>query len=160
MVFTHDSDKTLDRVAAEMGATAVLLPNPTGDVSEVLVPLRGAVDVGRLSDLVATLLADSDVRVTLWALTSGDDDLEASALLEHARQTLEDRGLPTEQVDVESDEVDSPIRAIIERSGEFDVIVMGEGEQTLLTTVLGDTSERIAEGAVAPVLIVRRLSEQ
>lgn len=160
VAFTHDSDKTLDRVATEMGATAVLLPNPTGEVEKVLVPLRGAVDVDRLADLVATLLIDSDIGVTLWALTSSEDDLEASALLDRAQATLEDRGLSMEQVDVESDEVDSPIRAIVERSGEFDVIIMGEGRQTLLTTVLGDTSERIAEGAVAPVLVVRRRSEE
>lgn len=152
VAFTHDEDRTLDRVADEIDATAVLLPNPTGEISDILVPLRGVVDVDRLADLVATLVDGEDKRVTLWDLTVGED----TALLDQSERTLRDRGLTDEQIRTESDDVEFPTRAIVERSDAFDVIVMGEGKQTLLTTVLGDTSERIAEGAVAPVLVVRR----
>ncbi|WP_425601216.1 universal stress protein [Haloplanus halobius] len=70
--------------------------------------------------------------------------------------TLIERGLPTERIHTESTSVERPTQAIVDRSTEFDVIVMGEGESTLLTTILGETTERIAEGAVAPVLGVRR----
>ncbi|WP_424019046.1 universal stress protein [Halorientalis pallida] len=152
VAFTHDREQTLDRVADDVDATAVLLPNPTGEIDDILVPLRGVVDVDRLADLVATLVDGDDRRVTLWDLTVGDD----TALLDQSERTLRDRGLTDAQIRTESDDVEFPTRAIVERSDDFDVIVMGEGEQTLLTTVLGDTSERIAEGAVAPVLVVRR----
>jgi nucleotide-binding universal stress UspA family protein len=152
VAFTHDEDRTIDRVADEVDATAVLLPNPAGDISEILVPLRGIVDVGRLADLVATLVDGDDKRVTLWDLTVD----ESTALLDQSERTLRDRGLTDEQIRTESDDVEFPTRAIVDRTDEFDIVVMGEGKQTLLTTVLGDTSERIAEGAVAPVLVVRR----
>ena len=152
VAFTHDEDQTLDRIADEVDATAVLLANPTGDITELLVPLRGIVDVGRLSDLVATLVDGDDRRVTLWDLTGEAD----TTLLDRSEQMLRDRGLTDEQLRTESDEVEFPTRAIVDRTDEFDIVVMGEGEQTLLTTVLGDTSERVAEGAVAPVLVVRR----
>jgi len=152
VAFTHDEDRTIDRVADEVDATAVLLPNPTGDITEILVPLRGIVDVGRLADLVATLVDGDDKRVTLWDLTVD----ESTALLDQSERTLRDRGLTDEQIRTESDDVEFPTRAIVDRTDEFDIVVMGEGKQTLLTTVLGDTSERIAEGAVAPVLVVRR----
>jgi nucleotide-binding universal stress UspA family protein len=152
VAFTHDEDQTLDRIADEVDATAVLLPNPTGDISEILVPLRGVVDVDRLADLVATLVDGDDKRVTLWDLTVSED----TDLIGRSERTLRNRGLTDDQIRTESDDVEFPTRAIVERTDEFDIVVMGEGEQTLLTTVLGDTSERIAEGAVAPVLVVRR----
>lgn len=151
VAFTHDREKTLDRVAAEVGATAVLLPNPVGDVEDVLVPLRGSVDVDRLADLVATLLADGETRVTLWEVTP-----EEMGLLSEAEETLLDRGLSAAQIRVESNEGQTPVRGVVDRSSEFDVVVMGEGSESLLTTVLGEESQRIAEGAVAPVLVVRR----
>jgi nucleotide-binding universal stress UspA family protein len=44
---------------------------------------------------------------------------------------------------------------IVTRSAEFDAIVMGEGGTTLFTQIFGDEAERVAEGAVAPVLVVR-----
>jgi nucleotide-binding universal stress UspA family protein len=154
VVFTHDRDATIERVADEIGATAVLLPNPTGDIAEILVPLRGAVDVGRLADLVATLLQDGTGRVTLWSLAADAEGEES--LLSRAERTLRERGVLDEQIRTESGEAEMPVHAIVDRSGEFDVIVMGEGEETLLTTVLGDAAERIAEGAVSPLLVVRR----
>jgi len=36
------------------------------------------------------------------------------------------------------------------------VIVMGQGEGTLWSALFGDEAERVAAGAVAPVLIVRK----
>lgn len=159
VAFTHDRDQTLERVASEVGATAVLLPNPVGEISDVLVPLRGAVDVNRLADLVATLTADGQTQVTLWALSGGPAAGQATELLEDALSTLRERGVAEERFSTETSAVEFPTRAIVNRSGEFDIIVMGEGEQSLLTTVLGDRSERIAEGASAPVLVVRGREE-
>ncbi|WP_276259078.1 universal stress protein [Haloglomus litoreum] len=155
VAFTHDRDQTVERVAAEVGATATLLPNPTGAIEDVVVPIRGAVDVGRLADLVATLLAGRAGAVTLWGLDTGGE-FDADAAVERARQTLLDRGLPAEQIDTEHSDSDAPVRDIVDRSDEFDIIVMGAGGPSLLSSLLGDATERVAEGAVAPVLVVRK----
>jgi nucleotide-binding universal stress UspA family protein len=155
VAFTHDRDQTIARVAEEVGATAVLLPNPVGDVEDVLVAVRGAIDVDRLADLVATLLAEGDQRVTLWGLGNGTADFDAEAAVERARETLRDRGLAGTRVTAETTASDAPVRDVVERSGEFDVIVMGEGGPTLLSLLLGDAPERVAEETVAPVLVVR-----
>jgi nucleotide-binding universal stress UspA family protein len=155
VAFTHDRDKTIERVADEIGATAILLPNPVGGVDDVLVPIRGTFDVDRLADLVATVLADGSGAVTLWALSPEADSTEARQQADRAAETLVDRGLASDRIRTESTVVDAPVRAIVDRSPEFDIIVMGEGEQTILTGLLGDRAERIAEGAVAPVLVVR-----
>jgi nucleotide-binding universal stress UspA family protein len=155
VAFTHDREQTIERVASDVGATAVLLPNPVGSVSDVLVPIRGVVDEQRLADLVATLLADTDGTVTLWALRAGAETGEIRDRMDRAADLLRDRGLPPERIRTEESVVDAPIRAIVDRSGEFDVIVMGEGKQTVLASILGDASDRVADGAVAPVLVVR-----
>lgn len=159
VAFTHDRDQTVERVAAEIGATAILLPNPTGEIRDVLVPLRGAISHGRLADLVATLIAGSDRQVTLWGIDTGTDAFDADAAVSEARARLDRRGIPSEQVDVEFSTEEAPIRAIVERSAAFDAIVMGAGEPSLVAALLGEDEQRVAEAAVSPVLVVRKKSE-
>jgi nucleotide-binding universal stress UspA family protein len=156
VVFTHDRDQTVDRVATEVGATAVLLANPTGEVERVLVAVRGAIDTDRLADLVGTLAGEDGERVTLWGLETGASAVDVEAAVDSARETLGARGLPAERLTVETSVTESPLVDVVERSAEFDVVVMGEGEPTLLSALLGDDAERVARGAVAPVLVVRR----
>jgi nucleotide-binding universal stress UspA family protein len=154
VAFTHDCDATVDRVADEVDATAVLLPNPVGAVEDVVVPIRGAIDTGPLADLVATLLAGGEGSVTLWGLDA-EGEFDAAGAVERARERLVGRGLDTERIRTEVTAVDAPVRAVVDRSAEFDVIVMGEGGPGLLTSLFGAPAERVAEGAVAPVLVVR-----
>lgn len=154
IAFTHDQDQTIERVAADVDATALLLPNPTGDVEDVLVPIRGVVDSHRLTDLVALLATKGDRSVTLWGLDG--DRFDPERAVTDARTRLEARGLAGDSITTEITEIaGSGIRAIVDRSGEFDVIVMGEGEESLLTTLVGEDEKRIAEAAVAPVVVVR-----
>ena len=155
VAFTHDRDQTVERVAAEVGATAVLLSNPTGEIERVLVAVRGAVDTDRLADLVATLVGTEDIEVTLWGLETPASDVDVDAAVERTRETLGARGLPGAGLTAEATVSERPIVDIVERSAEYDVVVMGEGETTLLSTLLGDDAERVARGAVAPVLVVR-----
>ncbi|WP_440991592.1 universal stress protein [Haloarchaeobius baliensis] len=155
VVFTHDRDQTVDRVAEEVGATATLLPNPCGEITDVLVAVRGSIDVSRLADLVASLLVDTEDTVTLWGLTGGEFDAEAA--VEQAAATLARRGFDHDRVTVETDAVETPIYDIVARSAEFDAIVMGEGGPPVLSALFGEDAERVAEGAVAPVLVVRDL---
>lgn len=159
IAFTHDRDETVERVATEIGATALLLPNPTGEIHDVLVPLRGAISYSRLADIVGTLIADSDRQVTLWGIDTGTDAFDPDEAVSEARARLDRRGIPSEQVDVEFSTEQAPLRAIVERSGAFDAIVMGAGDQSLVTALLGEDEERVAEGAVAPVVVVRKNSE-
>ncbi|WP_302080036.1 universal stress protein [Salinibaculum rarum] len=159
VVFTHDRDQTVDRVAADIGATATLLTNPTAEIRDVLVPLRGAVDQARLADLVATLLVDGEHSVTLWGIDTDDPDFDAGAAVENVRNRLDRRGVLAEQVDFERSSEEAPLRAIVERSAEFDAIVMGAGEESLVTVLLGEDEERVADAAVAPVLVVHQRPE-
>jgi nucleotide-binding universal stress UspA family protein len=155
VVFTHDREQTLERVATELGATALLLPNPVGKVSEVLVPIRGAIDDDRLADLVATLADEAHERVTLWGLTDGPGGFDADAAVADTADRLRARGVTEAQIATETATTEAPIRDIVKRSADADVVVMGEGDESILDALFGDDAERVAEGAVAPVLVVR-----
>ena len=61
VVFTHDREQTIDRVAAAVGAPAILLPNPVGEISEVLVPILGALDGGEAAEELAEELVGRDI---------------------------------------------------------------------------------------------------
>ena len=155
VVFTHDREQTIERVATEVDATAILLPNPTGVVSDVLVPIRGAVDDDRLADLVATLADEAHERVTLWGLTDGPGGFDAEAAVADAAARLRARGIAEAQLTTETATTEAPIRDIVERSADTDVVVMGEGDGSILNALFGDDAARVAEGAVAPVVVVR-----
>jgi len=155
VVFTHDRDQTVERVAADVGATAVLLPNPVGDIEELLVAVRGAIDTDRLADLVATLVGADTQRVTVVGITTDPSEFDATVAVGDARETLLARGLAPERLATETATSERPVADIVDRSDEFDVIVMGQQEGTLWSALFGDETERVAEGAVAPVLIVR-----
>jgi nucleotide-binding universal stress UspA family protein len=155
VVFTHDREQTVERVAAEAGVTATLLPNPAGGVSEILVPLRGTIDDDRLADLVATLADETHERVTLWGLAAAGSGFDADAAVADAADRLRKRGVTPAQITAETATTDTPIRDIVERSADADVVVMGESDEAILDALFGDDAERVAEGAVAPVLVVR-----
>ena len=150
VVFTHDREQTIERVAAEVDATAILLSNPTGAVSDVRVPIRGAVDDDRLADLVATLADEAHERVTLLGVTDGPGGVDAEAVVADAATRLRARGIVEAQLTTEA-----PIRDIVERSADTDVVVMGEGDGSILNAPFSDDAARVAEGAVAPVVVVR-----
>jgi len=155
VAFTHNRDQTVARVAAEVGATATLLPNPVGDVEDVLVAVRGAIDTDHFADLVATLVGPGGQRVTVWGVTPNGSAFDAEAEVAAARETLLDRGVDPDSITTETSVSGRPVADIVERSAEFGVVIMGESEQGLSALLFGDESERVAEGAVAPVLVVR-----
>ena len=159
LAFSHDRDQTIERVATAVGATATVLPNPAGEIRDVLVPLRGVISHSRLADLVAALLAGSDRSVTLWGIDTGSEGFDAEAALAEARARLDRRSLPSDQVDVEYSTEETPLRATVERSDAFDAIVMGAGDPSLCTAFLCGDEERVAEGAVSPVLVVRNQTD-
>jgi hypothetical protein len=155
VAFTHDRDQTVERVAADVGATAVLYPNPAGDISDVLVPIRGVVDVDRLAGLLATLLVGGDDTVTLWDVTKPDSGLDVETAVQDVRERLLDAGMDPDRMLADATTSGSPIREIIDRSVDYDVVAMGEGEESVFATLFGDPEERVAGGGVAPVLVVR-----
>ncbi len=154
LVFTSERERTVDRVAAETGCEAVLVPNPAGDVERLLVPLGGDVDVSRVVDLVTALVGDRAIEVTLFHVVGAETGREAGRRrLADAADGLRGHGIDVTEAVVVSD---SAVEAIADAAVDHDVVVMGESEPSLRSFVFGESSDRVADSSVGPVVVVRR----
>lgn len=156
LVFTHDEEQTVDRVAAETGSDVVLAPNPTGPVERVLVPLGGAVDVERIGAFLAALLAGTDVAVTLFHVAPDEASVaDGEAILDGAAEALVAGGVADGRIDREVAVDDRPLVAISDAATDHDVVVMSESAPSLRSFIFGEAAERIADRSLGPVLVVR-----
>lgn len=157
LVFTHEAQKTIDRFIYEHECLAVLVPNATGPPEDVLVAVRGTVGLDRLVRVVSGLFADTDTGVTLYHV-AGEDETEEDVgmLLEGIENRLVEQGMSEGQIERRAAKKQSPLDAIVEASDEFDVVVMGESDPSIVTFVFGMRAEQVAEQFLGPVLVVQR----
>lgn len=152
LVFTHDREQSLKRVAAQEDCDAVVRLNPAMAIDRILVALHGDVDAERIGSFAGRLIAGTDIDLHLLEVTT--EGGESRDLLASARDALEDHGVSDDQYTEESISTDSPVAAIVEAAIDYDAIVVGEKGPSLSELVLGDFEERIAEGTVGPVFVV------
>ncbi|ELY52979.1 universal stress protein [Natronolimnohabitans innermongolicus] len=154
LVFTHDREQTIDRIAAETAADAYAIPGASGQIDRLLVVLTGDVAVDRICSFVGELIGPREIDVTLFLAT---DDADAGrALLETAAESIAAR-----EIDVRTRLVDdaAPFESLLETATDHDAVVVGEQAPSLRSLVFGEPSERIAVESVAPVLVVRNVDE-
>lgn len=153
LVFTHDRGKTFDRVAADVGANAYVIPGVTGDVDLLLVPLSGDVAVDRVLSFVEDLIGGRDIAVTLFLASETE---EAGDLLEAAAERLRDAGIEaTTELVLAGDAFDTLVDVV----PSHDAIVIGEAAPSLAGFLFGDEAERLASATVGPVLVVRAVDQ-
>jgi hypothetical protein len=157
LVFTHEGQKTINRMIIENDCLAVLVPNATATPERVLVAIRGAVGVDRLARAVAGLFAGTDVAVTLYHVAvEGETDEDAATLLDGLTQRLVDLGMDETDVDTLVEREKGPLAAIADAAGEYDAVVMGETDPSLATFVFGMPKDQVADRFLGPVLVVQR----
>jgi nucleotide-binding universal stress UspA family protein len=160
LVFTHDEEQTIDRIADETGCEVILLPNPAPDIERLLVPLRGAVDVQRVATFVAALIGDRDISATLFHVADNDEATDAGrSMLDEAVAVLRDRGVSEDRVTTEVVVSESPIQTIATAATDHHAVVMGEDAPSLRSLVFGEVSEQVAAQSLGPVFVVRRRGE-
>lgn len=153
LVFTHDREKTIHRIAAETGSGAYAIPGVTGPVERLLVPLTGDVAVERIVAFVTELIGDRAIEVTLFLAGSSDDT--RPRLGEAADQLAAvDVAVTTRRAE------GRPFEALVEAVPGHDAIVMGEKAPSLSSLVFGEETDRVAAASVGPVLVVRRNEAQ
>jgi nucleotide-binding universal stress UspA family protein len=156
LVFTHDRDATIDRVADEYDCDAVLTTGTSTDVERVLVPLRGDVNLDRIVSVTARLLRASDATATLFHSVAEDADASyGEFLLRGATDRFVDLGIAEDRVDWRLVEGGDPRADIVDLAAEYDVVVLGESEPTLRDRILGDVLSRIVDEIERPALVVR-----
>lgn len=161
LVYTHDTEQTITRVANEEGCTVILLPAPIEQVDRVLVSMRGEVNLERMVTFLADLLDGTRIDVNLFHATPDEAQVdEGELMLEGARQRLLDSGIEADRVSEEVVVSETPIAAIVGAASETDVVLLGESEPSLSTVVFGDVHERVAERSRTPILVVRHVADE
>jgi len=157
LVFTHDGQKTIDRMITEYDALAVLVPNATRPPEDVLVAVRGAVGVDRLARVVAGLFADAGVEITLFHVAEADETADdVQTFLDGVTDRMTDLGLDASAITTRTGGGGAPLDAIVEAADEYDAVVMGESDPSLTTFVFGMPADQVAEQFLGPVLVVQR----
>ncbi len=157
LVFTKDRSQTIDRIAREYEADAVLTADPIDDqLDRILVPMRGDETLDRILDFVATLLAESDTTATFFNVAASADDASRGELIVRgACDRLEESGIEPERLDWAQERSESASGAIVAAADAFDLLVVGETEPSLRERILGTVTNTVIENSPRPVLIVR-----
>ncbi len=148
LVFTHDREQTINRVADDIGARAFAISGMTGDVDQLLVSLSGDVATERILAFLKELIGNREVGVTLFL--AGDEG--DGQRLEDAATQLREAGL---EVRTELVTSNSPFEALMDAVPGHDAIIMGENAPSIRSLVFGDEADRVAAASVGPVLVVR-----
>lgn len=157
LVFTHQAQQTLDRVNKEADCDAIVVPNATNIPERVLVPINRDVGVEQFALVVAGLFGSRDIDVTLYHVRGPDEAAdEAEALLDWVADRLKERGLKSQNLEIEIDEGENPLDEIIATSADYDAVVIGETDPTLATFFFGMPAEQVAKRFLGPVIVVQR----
>lgn len=155
-VGTDLADKPTE-IAEERDLEAVLVPNPITSLGRVLVAVRDQEFAEPIADFVGTLDAENIIHTKLLHVADSEADVaEGEALLSRVRDHIVDAGYP--EVSTESEVVvsDDPSFAISQAARNYDLIVMGETEESSRERIFGKTYNSIADQTDEPVVVVRK----
>ncbi|MFC5367947.1 hypothetical protein [Salinirubrum litoreum] len=159
LVFTHDREATIDRIADEYDCDAVLTGGSTGQsagVERVLVPLRGDVNLDRILAVVADLLLAGEETATLFhAVPADGDPTQGELLLAGAVDRLVEYGVDRDRVDWRLSEGEDPSADIVALGAEYDLVVLGETEPSLVDRIIGSFLGGVVDALETPALVVR-----
>ena len=156
LVFTHDRDATVDRIAEEYGCDAVLTAGDIDQLDRVLVALRGDVNVTRIVSVVANLLLGSDATATvLHAVDENTEPNQGESLLQSTVEQVIDQGIEDDRIDRKLVTDGDPSETILALETDYDLVVLGETEPTLRERIIGAFLSSLIDELDRPALIVR-----
>lgn len=156
LVFTHDREATIDRVADQYDCDAVLTAGDTDHIDRILVPIRGDANVERIVSVVTELLRGSHATATFFHSVSEDvESSQGEFLLRGTVERVTDYGIEKDRVDWQITQGGDPYRDIVALEEEYDIIILGETEPSLRERIIGDVLSRIIDEIEIPALIVR-----
>lgn len=156
LVFTHDRDATIDRIADQYGCDAVLTAGDTTAIDHVLVPIRGDANLERITSVVADLMQAFDATVTfLHSVAEDADPSQGEFLLRGTADRLTEYGIDPGRVDWQLAEGSHVQADIVNLASEHDIAVLGETEPSLRERIIGAVLSRVIDEIEIPALIVR-----
>lgn len=157
-MFTKNRLQTIDRVAEEYGADAVVTPGQIDDgVTEVLVPIKGDPNIARIVGFAGRLLENSEASITAFHVADSDaDEARAEFLLRGACDKLRELGVDPDRVNWRQERSGSTAKTIAATADTYDLLVVGESEPSLRRRILGGVTGRVSDRTTSPTLVVRR----
>jgi len=157
VVFTRDRSETVDRVAAERDADAVLTPGTFNEpITRVFVPIRGDENLERIVAFVAGLARETDVEVTLYNTADSEEAVSRTEfLLRGAADRLSESGVDPDRIEWIGEAGDDAVERILAAATEHDLLVIGESEPSIRERIFGNAAGRIVDTANQPVAVVR-----
>jgi len=158
LVFTHDRDDTIDRVADEHDCDAVLSAGAVERVESILALVRGDTNLERIVSVTGSVMRENDASVTFFH-AAGDEDGPDNAefLLRGAADRLVEAGVDRDRIDWLVSDAASPADEIVDLAGEYDLLVLGETKPSLRERILGSVPTRIVDEVDRPAFIVRNV---
>lgn len=155
--FTHNARRTIEQVATEIDRAAVLFPAPTKSIERVIVAVRGGINVPNIAATAAAVLEETDATATVYhAAKEGADTDAIEQAFTAIGGAMEDAGIENGRVTTTIERADDELTALVDAANEHDLLVVGEDEPKLTDRIFGDTSQRLAERTVVPLVVVRR----
>jgi len=156
VVFTHDRAETVDHIAIEYDADAVLTPGDCDEtLTRVLVPVRGDENLDGIVSFVADLMRESDAEATLYNVADDDEAAHGELLLRGVCDRLEEEGVDRDRIEWRVDRSGSPSDLIVAAAADHDMLVVGESEPSLRERIFGATTGQVVNRVDRPVLVVR-----
>jgi nucleotide-binding universal stress UspA family protein len=159
MVFTPSKLSSLRRLSNEHRCNAVLLPAEMVHLKRILVPLRGIQNAVAITAFVADLLQGDTTDVTLLHVLEDEEAPEVARkrVLDPVAERLEAESIDESLLRRETITARDPGAAVVERSADYDLVVLGETEPSIREILFGTVSETIAQNVNVPVIVVRHL---
>ncbi|ELZ19672.1 hypothetical protein C475_22044 [Halosimplex carlsbadense 2-9-1] len=156
LVFTHDRDESVDRIADTYDVDAILTPGEGASINRLLVPLRGDSNIENILSLVTALLNATNASATLFhSVDASDSDGHGEGILEAAVDNLAGRGIDRSRIDKQLSTDDDTVSDILTAEDGYDVLVIGESEPSLRDRILGRVPSRLLSNTPKPVFVVR-----
>jgi len=156
LVFTKDRQDTIDRVADQHDCDAVLVPGVVRPIEQILVPLRGDVNLERIVSLVGDLERTNDAEITLFhSVAEGADPSQGEFILRGAIDRLAEEGVERDRLGWRLSESGDPESEIGSLADEYDLVILGETEPSLRERIIGTVLTPIIDEIEVPAIIVR-----
>jgi nucleotide-binding universal stress UspA family protein len=125
-------------------------------MEQVLVAVRGDVILDRIVDVTGGLLHDTDISITLLHVATTESEVDGEALLDQTAAVLQEQGVDADRIESRIETSGTPLDRIAEVADEHDAIVLGESNPSVTTFLFGQTSQKVADRFMRPVVRVRQ----
>lgn len=153
--FTHHREKTIEEIRRERECDVILLPDNIGRMEEVLVPIRGTVNIDRITDFVSALAKNDLRKITLFHVAESESKrFYGRGALEYVSSELVESGISRDVIHIQTAVDTNVVDSISEYAKDYDAIVMGGTKHSLTERIFGRIPNRIGRNAGCPVFVI------